>query len=385
MTTLDPRTTTAWTRQLVAGIALQRPVPATPVIDAHDVMRVPGLDLWDPAPICDRAGAVVSMTGAELWLALSAPAAGDPGERHFRARLRLLARRGSATTDLGDLFVDGASLGSSEWAGCGVLDRASGLVRVYYTAAGWRDRPGPSFAQRIAEATGRLVVRDERAAIIDWSAHREAIVADDRTYVRVTADDGEPGFIKAFRDPAWFCDPADDREYLLFCASSAQSTSDFNGAIGVAHAAADGWELLPPLVAADGVNNELERPHIVVHDGHYYLFFSTQARTFDPAASGPTGLYGFVGETVHGPWTPLNGTGLIFRNPPAEPTQAYSWIVLADLRAVGFVDAFGLAGTSPDELATRGGDAVRERFGGTFTPTLQLALAGTSARLVQRA
>ena len=377
--------TGAWTRDAARRIAIGDG-HVTRIFGEAEIARMPGLDLWDPAPVQDPSGELVVIDGAELWVALSAPASGDPGLRHHRSRLRLLERAPGGTRDCGELFPDGASLGSSEWAACAIRDPASSRLRVFYTAAGRRGDAAPSFAQRIAESEGTLVTGPGGPRVVGWAPHREAVVADGRQYVRVTADAGEPGFIKAFRDPAWLRDPADGAEYLIFCASSALAATEFNGAVGIARAdGAGGWELLPPLLQADGVNNELERPHIVIRDGRYYLLFSTQARTFDPSVAGPTGLYGFVGPTVRGPWEPLNGSGLIFGNPPEEPTQAYSWRVLNDLRTVGFADSYALRGRTPEEVSADGPEAVRRHFGGTFSPTLAIELAGAAGRLAERA
>ena len=121
----------------------------------------------------------------------------------------------------------------------------------------------------------------------------------------------------------------------------------------------------------------------MVRDGRYYLFFSTQQRTFHPDVSAPTGLYGFVGRTVLGPYEPLNGSGLVLRNPPEEPFQAYSWLVLNDLRTVAFVDSYGLHGRHPDELEAEGEASVRRHFGGTMTPVMQLGVDGDRAWIAE--
>src|SRR6266545_1420666 len=127
----------------------------------------------------------------------------------------------------------------------------------------------------------------------------------------------------------------------------------------------------------------LGRHHVVVRDGRYYLFFSTQRRTFHPDVSAPTGLYGFVGPTVLGPYEPLNGSGLVLRTPPEEPFQAYSWLVLNDLRTVGFVDWYALHGHHPDDLEAEGEASVRRHFGGTMTPVMQLGVDGDRAWIAE--
>jgi levansucrase len=118
---------------------------------------------------------------------------------------------------------------------------------------------------------------------------------------------------------------------------------------------------------------------VLVHDRRDYLFVSTQARPFHPAAPAPPGLYGFVGPGLLGPYQPLNRTGLVMPNPPEEPFQAYSWLVLPDLRAVGFVDSYALHGRRPDDLERDDPAAARRHFGGTMAPPVPLFLDGTRA------
>jgi levansucrase len=179
------------------------------------------------------------------------------------------------------------------------------------------------------------------------------------------AHDGAPGEIKAFRDPAYFRDPADGSEWLAFTASLAGSQSRFNGAFGLARKGASGWVLTPPCLHAEGVNNELERAHLVFHGKHYYAFWSTQSATFAPGLRhAPGGLYGMVADSMAGPWRPLNGSGLVLANPADRPLQTYSWFVDADLRACSFVDLL------PDGS-----------FGGVPAPLMQLELDGDRAAL----
>ncbi|MFL6141307.1 MAG: glycoside hydrolase family 68 protein [Labedaea sp.] len=99
------------------------------------------------------------------------------------------------------------------------------------------------------------------------------------------------------------------------------------GAVALARAARDGWALHPPLIVADGINHEIERPHIVIHQSRYYLFFCTSRTAFHPPGCAPTGLYGFFASALTGPYEPLNGSGLIIQNPPGQPGQAYAWLL----------------------------------------------------------
>ncbi|OYV65938.1 MAG: hypothetical protein B7X09_04355 [Acidiphilium sp. 21-66-27] len=138
------------------------------------------------------------------------------------------------------------------------------------------------------------------------------------------------------------------------------------------------WTLLDPLITADGVCNELERPHAVSYRGQYYVFWSTQATVFEQGGPvGPTGLYGMVAPSLFGPYRPINGSGLVLANPPSEPTQAYSWWVMGDLSVTSFVDYWGLRGRMP---ATNP-ELARSQFGGVPAPFLQLRLDGDRAWL----
>ena len=150
-----------------------------------------------------------------------------------------------------------------------------------------------------------------------------------------------------------------------------------DGVVGLATRDGFGWAIEAPLVDATGVNNELERPHIVVRDGLYYLFWSTQAKRFAPGIGAPTGLYGMVADRLSGPWRPLNGSGLVAANPIEEPTQAYCWWVTGEGDVISFVDYWGLDGVP------RGSDAAfrRAHFGGTAAPFFRLELKGDSARI----
>lgn len=198
-------------------------------------------------------------------------------------------------------------------------------------------------------------------------------------YLAADVHEGEAGKIKAFRDPAYFRDPADGSEYLVFTASLAGSTSDFNGAVGIARRTSSGWELLPPLIHADGVNNELERAHVVFHEGCYYVFWVTQASTFAPGlAYAPNGMYGMVSDNLFGPYRPLNGGGIVIANPDDHPLQSYSWFVSAELVASSFVDFYGLGRSKvPSDPAQ-----ANAFFGGVPAPLLQLAFEGAKGKLL---
>lgn len=368
-----------WTRAHVAKIGLD-PSRRIPLITSWDVQPImPGVDFWDMWPVQRRDGTIARFDGVELWMALSAPALADPAGRHDIARIRLLSLKGGAYRDCGDVLPAEFSPGSREWAGSAIVDDDGARVTLFFTAAGRRGEKKPSFEQRLFETSAALVRRQERPAGFGaWTLAAESVIADGGDYVQTSIDPGEPGHIRAFRDPAYFRDPMDGAEYLLFAASLKKSQSRWNGAIGIARRDGASWRLCPPLLTADELNNELERPHVIARDGAYYLFWSTQRHMFDPAGpSGPNGLYGMRAPSLFGPYEPLNGDGLVAGNPDEEPLQTYSWLALDTLEVVSFVDYWGMEGRS---LALHP-ELKRSRFGGAPAPRFRIVLDGLRAKI----
>jgi levansucrase len=363
-----------------SGTGLSRsrisPYQAIPGFALDPAQQVPGFDLWDMWPIETADGRQLDGEGGKLWLALAAPAAADPEARHAVARIHLVVERADGWHIGEPVLPDGFSAGSREWSGSALFDAATSRVTLFYTAAGRRGEPATSFEQRLFQVSFALSHNGDRLAASEHRDHQASVIADNAWYMVVDQPEGAAGTIKAFRDPAFFRDPATGRWRLFFTGSAAGSTSAWNGVIGMAEAADDRllhWRLVPPVVSADGLNNELERPHMRRLDGLYYLFWSTQAKVFAPDGPvGPTGLYGMVSASAAGPFEPLNGTGLVAANPLEAPYQAYSWWVLPDLRVTSFADLPGV--TALDDVAEVAGR--RAAFGGYPAPYFRLTLRG---------
>jgi levansucrase len=364
--------TSRWTRRDLDRL-VETPATTMPPVVAPAPHMLPHLDIWDMWPIQEPDGPPATLQGNELWMALSAPAVGHPENRHDHARIRLLTKASNHWTDLGPVFTDGTSPGSREWSGSAVR-RPDGTVSTFYTAVGKAGEARPTFHQRVIEARCRLVT-DQRGIHLERQVpHRAVLHSGTNGYLPANEAEGGPGRIRAFRDPGWFCDPADGLEYLLV-AASVPSHGHHMGAVALAQATAGGWGLRPPLIVADGINHEIERPHIVVHESRYYLFFSTNRSAFHPPNCAPTGLYGFVATNVGGPYEPLNESGLVVRNPPTHPDQTYAWLVLSDRRVVSFINY--LPGTSTDPRQAEA-DEARACFVGSIAPILLLTLDGAT-------
>jgi hypothetical protein len=245
-----------------------------------------------------------------------------------------------------------------------------------------------SYRQQLAVATATLSVVDGEVRFDDWSDHRVLLTGDDTDlYATTEATEGGAGQIDAFRDPWYHRDEETGEEYLLFTATMPRAECEGDGVIGIARATDDDlleWELLPPMLDGHCVNNELERPHIVVDGGLTYLLFTTHAHTFRDGTSGPEGLYGFVADEFLGPYEPLNGTGLVLANPEEAPYQAYSWMTLPNGIATSFFQFFDIDGdVELSYIGEQSPDFQREHFGGTFAPSILIEFSGDRTEFVE--
>lgn len=369
---------------MVAGVVADARTTAPRIDPAVVRPAIDGWYLWDPWPVMGTDGQVATFNGRILWMALSAPSHLHPDDRHNVAVIRsALAEPFGNWHDTGPVFTNGGALGSRQWAGSAVFDPSDERLTVFYTAAGTPDRPR-SFEQRIVASEGTVATDGDRVAFGGFERHEPAVVSGGVHYRLTTGGRQEPGFADAFRDPFLVRDPATGEDYLLFTASLPHGTPDYDGCIGIAKANDPNrwrWTLLPPLLEADGVNKELERPHIVVHDGRYYLFLTTHWWTFAPNLQSPEGLYGFVADRLLGPYRPLNGSGLVIANPPDEPHQAYSWLVMPDRWVASFIDQPGLEGRSLDEVKRADPGFTKRVFGGTMAPLIRLRLDGETTAI----
>ncbi|OYR43128.1 glycoside hydrolase 68 family protein [Halorubrum sp. Ib24] len=390
----DSPSRSRWTRDQAAGIERRRgnvaPAAGDPTVDPF-----PDLHVWDTWLLRDRRGEIADVDGWRLAFSLTATADLLPGTRHDVAAIRCFySADGERWRDAGPVF-DGGALGQRQWAGSALYD--DGDVYLYYTAAGRDDADELTYTQRIAVAHGGAVAATDDGVELAGPWTHETLLEPDGEWYETEAQ--SRGMTYTFRDPWFFEDPATGETHLLFEANvpaperegdDAETTERraFNGCVGVAVSPSGdplSWELRPPLVDAVEVNQELERPHVVVADGRYYLFVCSHVHTFAPGVTGPDGLYGFVADAFEGPYRPLNGTGLVATNPPEAPYQAYSWMAFPHAEEVlvqSFLNYHDFGGDSLDAIAELPEAEQRDRFGGTLAPTLRLAVDGDRTRLL---
>ena len=327
---------------------------------------------WDMWPIQTPDGYPALIDGSAMWMALACPRLDDPHARHLASRIHWMSQVDGAWVDEGPVLAGVKGEYEREWSGCAIWE--SGILSLYFTGAGLASDPG-GYEQALYYTTTTF---DGDIAKVEWSMPELLLEPSPAFYAKADAHDGEPGKIKALRDPAYFRDPQSGGEFIAFTASLANSSSPFNGAFGLAKKEGEEWISLPPIIHADGVNNELERAHLVFHDERYYAFWSTQSHTFEPnLRHAPTGLYGMVSKSIAGPYVPLNGHGLVAANPACCPCETYSWFVTNDLLVSSFIDYPGTVYKTPPSEPK----LAAATFMGRPAPLFQIELKAASSRL----
>ena len=373
--------------------------------------------VWDTWSLTDAEANQLSYKGWDVIFSLVADrnAGYNFDQRHWNARIGYFYRKTSADPFNdpwiygGHLFPDGQSIGNTEWSGSTRLV-ARNRVQVFYTATTFTDRDarnrgggGAPPDAAIATALGNISADSTGVRFANFQ-HTKLLEPDGVMY---QTKEQNPGF--AFRDPFTFEDPAHPgKTFMVFegntggkkgdyrCKAEdlgyragdpyAETVAQVNNAgaynqtanVGLAvadNAALTRWHFLPPILSANCVNDQTERPQIFIQeengDTKYYLFTISHQFTYAAGMRGPDGVYGFVGDGIRSDYQPMNNSGLVLGSPtdlnlpseqPEAPTegqngrqfQAYSHYV----QPKGLVQSFI--------------DNVDGRRGGSLSPTVKI-------------
>ncbi|WP_426302645.1 glycoside hydrolase family 68 protein [Arthrobacter sp. R-11] len=359
--------------------------------------------VWDTWPLTDESGNQVSYKGWDVVFSLVAdPKAGYSfDERHFNARIGYWFRpAGHPESDWvygGHLFRDGTTLGKAEWSGSTrILE--GGKLATFYTAV--TDYPGTGAPMKsvIAKSEGRLKADAKGVSIEGFTKHTQLLEPDGKMY-----QTGGQNRYYAFRDPYTFEDPAyPGKTFMVFEGNTGGkagelqcSAADLGGSgedpkavsdsgarfqaanVGLAVADSkklDSWKLLPPILSANCVNDQTERPQIFIQneDGRnkYYLFTISHQFTYAAGLRGPDGVYGFVGDGIRSDFQPLNNSGLALANP--TNLSVPSWDPAANPRQFQSYSHYVMPGGLVESFI----DNVDGRRGGTLAPTVKLNFKG---------
>lgn len=368
----------------------------TPVIPENFPIMTDKVWVWDTWALTGLDTKPLSYKGWSVIFSLVAPRDVFFGDRHWQAKIGYFySKDGHAWKYGGHLFPEGYSRGSREWAGSSILT-GKNTVNAYYTASG-KDNGGinnTDFEQRLAMSKGQIHADSKGVWFTGFRNHKIIAEPDGTWYQSKEQSQGTP-IIYAFRDPFVFRDPKDKQVYALFEGNTggvggtyacqpkdlgnlppghtvSPDANLYTGNIGLmkaTNASLTKWKLLPPVLSANCVNQQTERPHVVIKNGKYHLFTISHQFTYAPGLTGPDGLYGFVGPSLRSDYKPINASGLVLGNPPEAPVQNYSHNVMPNLLVQSFIDT----------VPTANGPV----YGGTLAPTLQLAIDGANSYLTR--
>jgi len=399
----DKIVTTAWSRADALKVNFDDPTTTQPEVSLEFPVMDDSLFIWDTMPLRKLDGTVVSVNGWSVIFTLTATRSpelyidkegnyditSDWENRHGRARIYYWYSKDSQNWTLGGRVMgEGVSPTSREWAGTPILLNEQGDIELYYSCV----TPGAT----ISKVKGCISTTEEGVQLTDFNDVIELFSTDGVYYQTESQNE-----YWNFRDPSPFVDPNDGHLYMIFEGNVAGDRGSHNitsedmgdvppgyeevggaryqtGCVGIAAAKdADGndWQLLPPLITAVGVNDQTERPHFVFKDGQYYLFTISHQYTYADGLDGPDGVYGFVSDSLFGPYEPLNGSGLVLGNPSSQPFQTYSHCVMPNGLVTSFIDS-----VPSDDNDDYDGDY---RIGGTEAPTIQIKIEGNRTFVIK--
>lgn len=390
--------------------------------------------VWDTWPLTDEDGNQYSVNGWEVIFSLVADRSLGFDERHHYAKIGYFYRPADVPVDerpenggwtygglvfdegvTGEIFEDQSFTHQTQWSGSARIFKG-GEIKLFFTDVAFYRNPDDSnikpYDPRIALSVGKVHSNKNEVFFTGFDTVHDLLQADGTYY-----QTGEQNEFFNFRDPFTFEDPDNPGEtYMVFEGNTAmpreeaycteedlgyregdpyaETVEEVNASgatyqianVGLAKAKNEElteWEFLPPVLSANCVTDQTERPQYVFKDGKAYLFTISHRGTYAAGIDGPEGVYAFVGDGIRSDFQPLNhGSGLALGNPtnlnfaggqPFAPDynqhpghfQAYSHYVMPGGLVQSFIDTIGTHD-----------DFVR---GGTLAPTVKIDLDGASS------
>lgn len=236
---------------------------------------------------------------------LDAPKTDDPEARHDKAQVRQAVSTDMKNWKDVDYALKSGPEGSWDdgpvWTG-NVYKNDKGEYLFFYTGRNHRDGQ----MQRIGLAKSKDGVQ--------WDRSDKPLLEPDGRYYETTEDSP---IYKAWRDPCVVKDEQSGKYLMYFTAKTKEGDEKYKGCIGVA--VADNlegpYESLPP-VLAPGKFAQMEVPQIIQRNDKVYLFFGSMEKDYSPdwakeTGGAQSGLHCYVGDSLTGPFEPLNGDGIV--------------------------------------------------------------------------
>ncbi len=236
---------------------------------------------------------------------LDAPKTDDPEARHDKAQVRQAVSTDMKNWKDVDYALKSGPEGAWDdgpiWTG-NVYRNDKGEYLFFYTGRNHRDGQ----MQRIGLAKSKDGV--------NWERSDKPLLEPDGRYYETTEDSP---IYKAWRDPCVVRDEQSGKYLMYFTAKTKDGDEKYKGCIGVAVAdKLEGpYESMPP-VLAPGKFAQMEVPQIIQRNDKVYLFFGSMEKDYSPdwakeTGGAQSGLHCYVGDSLTGPFEPLNGDGIV--------------------------------------------------------------------------
>ncbi|WP_336946247.1 glycoside hydrolase family 68 protein [Asaia sp. HN010] len=393
----------------------------------------PDVWIWDTWTLIDKTAHQFSYNGWEVIFALVADrnAGFEFEQRHWHARIGYFYRRANIKTNRrpsnggwiygghlipegsqDKLYLPGSYNALSQWSGSSrLIDAKDNKVSLFYTSMAFNRDSNGNYTTApnaiIVQSIGNIHADFNHVWFTGFTNHTPLLTPDGLMY-----QNGQQNKLFNFRDPFTFEDPKHPgKNYMLFegnsprpanSASCSEADLGFrpgeqNGealktvlASGAAYsrasiglAVADNkdlskWHFLKPIITANCVNDQTERPQLYLKDGKYYIFTISHRTTYAPGVDGPDGLYGFVGDGIRSDFAPLNGGGLVIGTPTnlnvlqGSDDNPY---FLQDPHAFQSYAAYVM----PNGLIESFIQSVGSRMGGSLAPTVRININAAEA------
>jgi levansucrase len=324
------------------------------------------MDVWDSWPLQNPDGTVAEYKGYHIVFAMSGSSQlylfyqkiGDTSINSWQNAGRVFA--GENLSSSSDEHLKNQN---QEWSGSAY--KIGNEVRLFYTGVD-TDHPDGHTGNEQVLTTAKIDIDASYSGleVSDIEDHKSIFSGDGKMYQNFSQFQNGSGDNHCLRDPHYVED--NGRKYLVFegntgtangyqeyrslfnkayyggddayfnssknsllARTDRDSVIKANAAIGIIELNDDYTlkTVMKPLVTANLVTDEIERPNVVKINGKWYLFTITKGYTqrVDGFPSDNTYMLGYVADNLTGPYKPLNKTGLVLVGDEDFNSRTYTY------------------------------------------------------------
>jgi levansucrase len=371
------------------------------------------MDVWDSWPLQNPDGTVAEYKGYHIVFAMSGSSQlylfyqkiGETSINSWQNAGRVFA--GENLSNSSDEHLKNQN---QEWSGSAY--KIGNEVRLFYTGVDTEHPDGHTGNEQVL-TTAKIDIDASYSGleVSDIEDHKSIFSGDGKMYQNFSQFQNGSGDNHCLRDPHYVED--NGRKYLVFegntgtadgyqeyrsiynkayyggddsyfkssknsliARTDRDSVIKANAAIGII-GLNDDYTLktvMKPLVTANLVTDEIERPNVVKINGKWYLFTITKGYTqrVDGFPSDNTYMLGYVSDNLTGPYKPLNKTGLVLVGNEGFNSRTYTYAYYGmpvssgsnNLLITSYMTNRGISSTehttfAPSFLLTVNGDQTR--------------------------